>query len=159
MGSYISQDEFEELFASDEEVSYLTDTESTGVPSVTRIAEIIAISEAEIDSYIGQRFQTPVVHTADSTGRADAILRGQTYKVAKYYAFGRKPNATEGIKQAYDDAIAWAKAVGKGEATLPGAVTLAGTATRSPLASWTGSNRDLSSVKTRIFSRETMSSL
>jgi len=71
----------------------------------------------------------------------------------------RGPSVSEQKEKQAERVIEWAKSVAKGETVLVGAVTPPSTASAGPLAAWSGSDRDLSDVPTRLTSRETMSAL
>lgn len=157
MGNYASQSDLKDRFDGDAEVAFLTDTEETGTPDTDVLDDCIESAEAEINTWIAQRFQTPVDVSLDT--ELARLLKRKTIDLAEVYLLRRGPQVSEEKEKQEDRVLSWAKSVGKGEAQLTGAVTVASATTRAPLASWTGSDRDLGDVPTRIFSRDTMSSL
>lgn len=157
MGNYLSQAELKARFADDTEVAYLTDTESTGTPSTTVLDDCIENAEGEINSRIGKRYLTPVVVSGNT--ELTALLKRKTGDLAEYFLLLRGPQVSVEKEKRADRVLEWAAFVADGTFVLSGAVTPTSTASRAPLASWTGSDRDLTDVDTRIFSRETMAGL
>ena len=157
MGNYVSQAELKTRFDGDAEIAYLTDTEETGTPDTAVLDDCIESAEADINSRIGKRYATPVVIAANT--ELTALLKRKTLDLAEYYLLARGPSVSEQKEKQALRVYEWADAVSEGKFVLSGAVTPPSTASRDPLASWTGSDRDLSDVDTRIFSRETQSAL
>lgn len=157
MGNYASTSDLTDRFDGDAEVSYLTDTEETGTPDTDVLTDCIESAEAEINTWIAQRVATPVDVSVDT--ELARLMKRKTIDLAEVYLLRRGPQVSDEKVRQEERVIEWAKAIGKGEARLTGAVTVESTGSRDPLASWTGSDRDLTDVPTRIFSRETMSSL
>lgn len=157
MGNYASQAELKDRFADDTEVAYLTDTESTGTPDTTVLDDCIENAEGEINSRIGKRYATPV--TVSGNTELTALLKRKTLDLAEYFLLMRGPQVSEEKAKRHDRVLEWADKIADGTFVLSGASTPASTASRDPLASWTGADRDLTDVDTRIFSRETMSGL
>ena len=157
MGNYVSQAELKSRFDGDAEVAFLTDTEETGVPDTGVLDDCIEAAEADINSRIGKRYKTPVVISGNT--ELTALLKRKTLDLAEYYLLARGPSVSDQKEKQALRVYEWANAVSKGEFILSGAVTPPSTTSRDPLASWTGSDRDLSDVPTRIFSRETMDAL
>jgi phage gp36-like protein len=144
-------------FDGDAEVAYLTDTEETGTPDTGVLDDCIESAEADINSRIGKRYATPVVITANT--ELTALLKRKTLDLAEYYLLARGPSISDQKEKQALRVYEWADAVASGKFILSGAVTPPSTASRAPLASWSGSDRDLTDVDTRIFSRATMSGL
>ena len=157
MGNYVSQAQLKSRFDGDAEVAFLTDTEETGTPDTGVLDDCIESAEADINSRIGKRYATPV--TIAGNTELTALLTRKTLDLAEYYLLARGPSVSDQKEKQALRVYEWADAVAKGEFVLSGAVTPTSTASRDPLASWSGSDRDLDDVDTRIFSRETQSAL
>lgn len=157
MGNYATAAELISRFANEAEVSYLTDTEATGTADAGVLADCLEDAEAEINTWIAQRYKTPVDVSVDT--ELARLLKRKTLDIAETYLLMRGPSIAENKTAQLERTIEWAKAVGMGQAQLTGAVTATSTTTRTPLATWTGANRDLTNVETRLCSRETMGSL
>jgi phage gp36-like protein len=157
MGNYATQAELKARFDGDAEVAYLTDTEETGIPDTGVLDDCIESAEADINSRIGKRYATPVVVTGNV--ELTALLKRKALDLAEYYLLVRSPSISDQKEKQAERAWEWAAKVADGTFVLSGAATPPSTASRAPLATWTGSDRDLTDVTTRIFSRETMAAL
>ncbi len=150
MADYLTQADVTGRFG--EDVSFLTDTESSGVPSATVIAEVIDSAEGKVNSYLAMRFGTPVVSSDAAT---TAAVKRLALDLAEAYLRSRKkPVSTDTLDQ-IARIIEDLKELAAGRAALPGAETPASTASRDPLASWSGSNRTLADDSPRLFTRKT----
>lgn len=159
MGAYATTAELIARFASSTEAAYATDAELVGIPSETVLAECIGSAEGEINSYVAQRYLTPL-RSADLADTSVAeLFRGVTLDMAEYHVLNRGPEPSEQKVAQYERRLAWLKLIAEGKVQIPGAATVPSTASRNPLAAWSGSDRDLTDVPTRIFSRETMGAL
>ena len=157
MGDYCTTAELTTRFASDLEASYATDNESVGTASSTVLDECIDTAEGEINSYLAMRYATPVDTTLSTA--IDNLMLGITLDIAEWHVLNRSPSVSEQKTAQYERRIEWLKMIAKGEANMPGAVTLPSTLSNGTTASWTGSNRTLSDESPRLFSRETASTL
>lgn len=152
MADYLTQADVTGRFGSDEDVSFLTDTESSGTPSATVIAEVIDAAEGKVNAYLAVRYATPVVSTDAAT---TAAVKRLALDLAEAYLRSRKkPVSTDTLDQ-IARVIEDLKELAAGTAVLPGAETPESTASRDPLASWSGSTRTLSDTSPRLFTRET----
>ena len=138
---------------------YLTDDERQGavaddagprLPDVCldRVAAKLADANAEVDSYVGQRYALPLPAVPD-------VLAAKATDLAVYKLFlrrGLRPNtADEAVAMAYKDAVSWLKDVALGRASLPVPAAgegSAGTVRPGGAASVTAADR--------VFSRETL---
>ena len=157
MGNYASQAELKTRFDGDAEIAYLTDTEESGTPDTGVLDDCLESAEADINSRIGKRYKTPV--TVSGNTELAALLKRKTLDLAEYYLLLRGPSVSDQKEKQAERIWAWADKVSDGTFVLSGAETPTSTTSRDPLAQWTGSDRDLTDVETRIFSRETMSGL
>lgn len=159
MGNYATVAELRLRFADGDEIDYLTDTEVSQDPDdeASVLDDCIENAEGEINSRIGKQYATPV--TVSGNTELTALLKRKTLDLAEYFLLLRGPSVSEEKERRHDRVLEWADKVGDGTYVLSGASTPASTASRDPLAQWSGSDRDLTDVETRIFSRETMSSL
>lgn len=157
VGNYATQAELKARFDGDAEVAYLTDTEETLTPDTAVLDDCIEAAEADINSRIGKRYATPVVVTGNT--ELTALLKRKTLDLAEVFLLMRGPSVSEQKEKQSERVMEWASKVAAGTFVLSGAATPPSTTSRDPLAYWSGSNRDLTDVETRIFSRETMSGL
>jgi phage gp36-like protein len=159
MVDYCSIAQLQGRFASAVESAYATDNEAAGVISDAVANECIGSAEGEINSYFAERYRTPLsaVELADTS--VAALMLGVTLDIAEYHVARRSPQPGEEIIAQYERRIRWLELVAAGKVSIPGAVEITATTTSGTAASWTGSDRDLSSVTTRVTSRTTMAAL
>lgn len=156
MADYLTQADLKGRFDNDVAVAFLTGTENTGVPDSDVLDEVIESAEGKVNSYLAVRFGTPVVSSDAAT---TAAVKRLALDLAEAYLRSRKkPVSTDTLDQ-IARVIEDLKELAAGTAVLPGAETPASTASRDPLARWTGSNRTLSDTSPRLFSRETTARL
>ena len=155
MANYATTTELKDRFNSEEEVALLTHTVGTADTDV--LTDMLESAEGDINSRIGKRYATPV--TVSGNTELTALMKRKTLDLAEFYLLREGDRISELKERQGESVLKWADAIAKGEYVLSGASTPASTASRDPLASWTGSDRDLTDVTTRIFSRETMSGL
>lgn len=155
MANYATTSELQARFNSAEEVALLTHT--VGTPDATVLTDMLESAEGDINSRIGKRYATPVVVTANT--ELTALMKRKTLDLAEFYLL-REGDRVSALKERQGESVLlWADSIAEGRYVLSGAVTPPSTASRDPLASWTGSDRDLTDVDTRVFSRETMAGL
>lgn len=159
MGSYCSVAQLTARFASDVEAGYATDNEAAGVISSTVAGECIGSAEGEINSYLSRRYRTPLSATELTDTSVAELMLGVTLDIAEFHVLNRSPEVPEQKEKQYDRRIEWLKLVAEGKVLIPGAVEIASPTTTGFAASWTGFDRDLSDVDTRVTSRTTMAAL
>lgn len=155
MANYATTTELQARFNSAEEVALLTHT--VGTPDTTVLTDMLESAEGDINSRIGKRYATPVVVTSNT--ELTALMKRKTLDLAEFYLLREGDRVSDLKEKQGESVLVWANKIGDGTFILSGAVTPPSTASRDPLAAWTGSNRDLTDVDTRIFSRETMAGL
>ena len=96
----------------EDELAQLT-SEAGGLPDALVAAEAIARADAEIDSYLGVRYQVPL---APVPHRVKAL----SVDVALYHLYSRRGVAPEIRRRQYEDAIAFLKLVAAGQALIEG---------------------------------------
>ncbi len=159
MGAYCSVAQLTARFASSVEAAYATDNEAAGVISATVAAECIGSAEGEINSYLAERYRTPLSAAEIADTSVAELMLGVTLDIAEYHVLNRGPEVGEQKIAQYERRIKWLELIAKGGVSIPGAVPIATETTSGMAASWTGSDRDLSAVTTRVTSRETMAAL
>lgn len=123
------------------EVIALTDREPwQNIVNDAVLDDALAAVSAEVDSYIGSRYTTPLTPIPK-------ILTQMTCDMARYYLTSAAATETEAIAVRYNNAIKFFKAVGKGEVTLGGMPNNTGVAP-------TSSNTVHMTSGGRIFGRE-----
>lgn len=157
MGNYASNAELKGRFADDEEVAYLTDDPDTGTPTESVLTDVVEAAEAEINSGVAMRYLTPVDVTLDT--ELAALLKRKTLDLAEYYLHRRGDHASEVKSLQGERVLEWIEKIATGARVLTGAVTVASTASRGDMASWSGSGRTLNSTSKRVWTRETQTRL
>jgi len=109
MGYFTLEDLKSEL--SEAELIELTDDDQLGIINQTHIDWAIAKAGAEFDSYAGVVMEVPLSTVPE-------IAKQKSMTIGIYYLYSRKSAVPEVRSKNYDDAIAWLKAVVKGEAVI-----------------------------------------
>ena len=151
MSHYASTANLKTRFADDLEIAFLTDTESTGTPDDDVLTDVVEAAEASINSRIGKRYLTPVVVSGNT--ELIALLKRMTLDLAEVFLMMRGPSVSEAKQLQMDRVLEWADKVGDGTYVLSGAVTPPSTASRDPLAQWSGSERTTPDSSPRVFTR------
>ncbi len=94
------------------EIAQLSDRVNGTTADATVVARAIADAEAEIDGWLGQRYQLPLASVP-------AVLGLIACDLARYYLYDDR--ATDAVKKRYDDAVRRLKALASGEMVLDGA--------------------------------------
>lgn len=115
---YATQSDLEERFGP-QELAQLTDRVDGLMPDPAVVARAIADAEAEIDGYLAARYAVPL-------GTVPAVLVRLTCDIARYRLYDDR--VTEAVRTRYTDAIAFLRAVAKGDARIEGETALAATA-------------------------------
>ena len=93
----------------EEELIQLTDRSNAGVIDDQVLNRAIADADAEIDGYLGGRYALPLAIVPVSLGRIAA-------DVTRYYLY--EDAATDHVRQRYEDAVRFMRAVGEGKVSL-----------------------------------------
>ncbi len=93
------------------ELQLLTDRDAGAAIIAGVVAQALADADAEIDSYLAKRMQTPLTPTP-------ALVRTQACAIARYRL--HKDSAPEKIRADYLDAVSWLKRAASGDVTIDG---------------------------------------
>ncbi len=109
--SYCTQDDIEKFIPAESLASLTTENEDE--PDAAVVADCIARADAEIDGYLGIRYQVPVSPVPD-------LVKAMSVDLAIYNLHKRRPlmSMPDICKMAYGDRIAFLKAVVAGNATI-----------------------------------------
>lgn len=123
----------------EEELAQIT-TESGDDPDPAIVAEAISQADAEIDSYLGKRYQVPL-------SPVPPRVKALSVDLAIYHLYSRRSVAPPVRRQNYEAAVAFLKQVAAGQAV----VEVSG-------GEPPGVNRDLGELTsaTRVFRRDTL---
>lgn len=158
MGNYLSTAELLTRFPNDADAAFFTDDEGAGAPTTAHLNDLIESAEGMINSRLAMRWETPVDVSVDT--ELSNTLKRMTLDLAEALMVSNRSERMSEAKQAQlDRVIEWADKLSEGKLALPGAVTPVGPTSRDPRASWSGSNRKLTSTSPRIFSRDSMGPL
>jgi phage gp36-like protein len=108
---YCTQSDIEKLVPA-ADLAALT-TENEAEPDAAVVADAIASADAEIDGYLGVKYQVPLSPVPD-------LVKAMSVDLAIYNLHKRRPlmQMPETVKMAYGDRIAFLKAVVAGHATI-----------------------------------------
>lgn len=140
MGSYCSVAQLTARFASDAEAGYATDNEAAGVISSTVAAECIGSAEGTINSYLADRYVTPLSAVVLADTSVAELMLGVTLDIAYYFVAIRSPRVGEQIIAQYERRLEWLKMVRDGLVSIPGAVAIPGPSIGQD-ASWSTHDR------------------
>ena len=91
------------------EIMEITDRDQTGAVDETVAGRAIDDASAEVDGYIGSRYDLPLASPP-------AVLTRITADIARYRLYDNM--ATEEVRKRYEDALRFLKSVGKAEISL-----------------------------------------
>ena len=106
--SYVTKQELISRFG-EEELIQLTDRAGAGVIDDQVLDRAIADADAEIDGYLGSRYSLPLSVIPASLNRIAA-------DIARYYLY--EDAATEHVRQRYEDAVRFLRAISEGKVSL-----------------------------------------
>jgi phage gp36-like protein len=155
MGDYLVIADLEARFNSTQEVSYLTGTESTGVPDAARENESIVAGEGDINSRIGRMYLTGATLVASPIAAdALAVLKAYSTDCAEYrLRMNLGQSVSDDKTKMYERALAWAEAIGTGKFVLTGATTVQSSKANSQ-ALWSTWDRTYDTDDARDVSRQ-----
>lgn len=110
--AYCTQADLEKLIPA-AELAQLT-TESGAVPDAGVVAGAISQADAELDSYLGTRYQVPFEP-------APLAVKSLSVDLAIYHLYSRRSVMPQVRRQKYEAALAFLKLVAAGQAMLEGA--------------------------------------
>lgn len=123
---------------SQKELAELT-ADSGDTPDSQVVAEAVNRADAEIDAYLGSRYELPLTPVPDQ-------VKGLSMDMALYHLYSRRSVAPPVRRQKYEAGLSFLKQVATGEAVLEGA---------SELLTETAQVESEFSCATRVFSRTT----
>lgn len=134
--SYITEQDLIERFGEDE-ILALSDRDDSGTPDPEVITQAIEDADGEINSRVGVKYSTPIEP-------APPVLQAMACDIARYRLYGVQ--ATDQVKERYNNAIAFLNAVASGRAVIDGV-------TESPPAGIGGIEAE---AHDRVFSMDTL---
>ncbi len=108
MPSYITQSEFTTRF-DETEIKQILGVTASGTIVSTKLDDAVIDAEAEVDSYLAQRYDLPL----DS---APTRLKNVVCDIVRYRIYDDR--ASEEVRDRYKDAVKWLTALAKGQVTL-----------------------------------------
>lgn len=106
---YATQDDIVTLYTADALV--VADRDGDGVPDDAAITRALRSASAEVDGYVGVRYDLPLADAHD-------ILTQICVDIALYRLAGSSSTMTEELRLRYEDAMATLKRISKGEMRL-----------------------------------------
>lgn len=112
---YASREDIERVYGPDELRAALNLAADAvlDAPAVARVGEALASAASQIDAYVAVRYGLPLPAVPD-------VLRGFAVDLALYRLALANGRPRDELRQRYDDAVAFLRALAKGEAQLPG---------------------------------------
>ena len=101
----------------------LTDDEGTGQANTDRAQEALDAAEAEVDSWLSRRFQTPI--DASGEDQATAMLLSMALDLAEYRLHARRPPVPDDVREKTRNTRALLQDIAGGKAHLPVSKALA----------------------------------
>ncbi len=137
---YCTQEDLEKLVPP-KELAQLTAESGEEIDELV-VNEAIAAADAEIDSYLGVRYQLPLA------APVPARVKALSVDLAAYKLYQRRSLENPARRQAYEDGVNFLKAAAKGLAVIEGAGGL------EPA----GAAQDVTEISSqdRVFTRETL---
>lgn len=120
----------------------LTSVTHGGSPDLDKLDVALVKASSLMDSYLGVEYDVPLTTVPD-------IVVNYCIDIGIHFASSDAGTGTEEKRKRYDDALAWLKAIAKGDAIIPGIEEAS--ASDSAVVEISG--------PTRIFSRTTMGGL
>jgi phage gp36-like protein len=107
--AYATQDDIVALYGAD--ALFVADRDGDGVAEAPAVARALASASEEINSFLAVRYPLPLTSTP-------GVLVQKTVDIALYRLALSKDVQSVEHRQRYEDALAWLKALGKGEVSL-----------------------------------------
>ncbi len=140
--TYAVQQDLVDRFG-DAELKQLTDRVNGTTIDATVVATALADADAEIDSYLVQRYTLPLSATPD-------VIERVACEIARYRLYANQSvEASETVRNNYKDAVAWLHDVAAGRANLD-----PNSAAALPAAA--GGPRYDTAAPDRVFSQDTL---
>ncbi|HEX9844040.1 MAG TPA: DUF1320 domain-containing protein [bacterium] len=110
MPPYATAQDMTDAYGSDA-VTLAADRDGDGVADAGVIDEALAAATAEMDSYIGTKYQLPLA-------TPPAVLKDKCVDIALYRLSQRPGAMTDEVKDRYEKALAWLRDVSRGVVSL-----------------------------------------
>lgn len=107
------------------EATAISDRLKTGAPNLTVLAEVLALAEDEVNSYVGRRYALPLTNPGGQAAVIPATLKRLVIDIARYRNTGTEVMETEPIRNRFKDAVKLLEQISRGEIRL-GDLALAG---------------------------------
>ena len=108
--AYITKDDLEKRLSS-EYLLMIADDDQDGVLDEQVIDEAISQAQSEVDTYIGTRYEVPILDPPQ-------VVKKLTADLAIYYLHMRKDNMPEPVQKLYDGALKLLTLIAQGKVTL-----------------------------------------
>lgn len=100
------------------EARAISDRAGVGAPNLPEIERLLAEASAEVDSYVGRRYQLPLVGPDGLPAPAPLTLKRVTIDLARYNATGTEIMATEQIIARQKAAVRFLESIADGTVKL-----------------------------------------
>ncbi len=119
----------------------LADDDGNSIADIAVVDEIRLAAEAEVNSYLAQRYQVPI----DLAAHADLsdMLKSVTLDVAEYRLRLRRPPIADDAGKRYDQTVVWLMRIATGVLALPAAMPVSANSAMGAAATTTGNKRIL----------------
>lgn len=112
--AYCTIDDILDCIDEDEVIGY-TDDHDAGLINQEAVDRAISVADAQIDLYLGRRYQVPMDPVPDQ-------VRHIAVDIAIFRICSRRNQAPDDRRQKYDDAVKQLKDIAAGTGVIPGAV-------------------------------------
>jgi phage gp36-like protein len=119
----------------------LTDDDDDGEADVAVVDEVRLAAEAEVNSFLAQRYAAPI--DVAMLPELAALLKAVTLDVAEFRCRVRRPPVAEDARRLYERAREWLRWVASGVVQLPSLSAAPAAGTRGPAALSAGRPRVL----------------
>lgn len=155
MGDYVTAADVETRYASELELSHVTDDETTGTPDPVVVNEAIDGAEGLANSYIGKRYLLPYDTTLDV--KVAGVLKTFVLDLVVYQLAKRQPAIPQSIIDSRVEAIDYFERIADGRVVLPSTATPPSTRTDEPM--FQSGTAGTGTTSNRKFTRDTQSAL
>ena len=136
--SYVTNSDIENRLGTSAYIQ-LTDDAGTGSADTTKVAEARDSSEAEVNSFLATRYQTPIDTSAEPA--VLAAIKSVVLDLVAYRLHGRRPPIPADVVRRRSEAIAWLAQVALGATQLPSVSALTENTARGIVIETAGPDR------------------